>query len=201
MAKKVDTKWLTRVSILTAVTLILGFTPLGYIKTPIMEITFLMIPVSIGAMTLGTGAGTILGTVFGITSFIQALIAPNVLSTPLMAISPFRLFLMCLLPRILMGFLTGVIFSALKKVDKTKGNALSYIITSIASPLMNTIFFVSALLLFFGSADVIKEYMGQFPSFFAWVVAFVGTNGLIEAAVAAVVGGALSKVLSRFAFK
>ena len=201
MAKKVDTKWLTRVSILTAVTLILGFTPLGYIKTPIMEITFLMIPVSIGAMTLGTGAGTILGTIFGITSFIQALIAPNVLSTPLMAISPFRLFLMCLLPRILMGFLTGVIFSALKKVDKTKGNALSYIITSIASPLMNTIFFVSALLLFFGSADVIKEYMGQFPSFFAWVVAFVGTNGLIEAAVAAVVGGALSKVLSRFAFK
>ena len=201
MVKKVDTKWLTRVSILTAVTLILGFTPLGYIKTPIMEITFLMIPVSIGAMTLGTGAGTIIGTVFGITSFIQALIAPNVLSTPLMAISPFRLFLMCLLPRILMGFLTGVIFSAIKKADKTKGKALSYIVTSIASPLMNTIFFVSALLLFFGSADVIKEYMGQFPSFFAWVAAFVGTNGLIEAGVAAVVGGALSKVLSRFAFK
>ena len=69
--KKFSTKYLVEMALLVAIILIMAFTPIGYIRTAGLEITLIVVPVAVGAVTLGPAAGAILGGVFGVTSFIQ----------------------------------------------------------------------------------------------------------------------------------
>ena len=73
MAKATEkTRRLTQLALLVAIMLVLAFTPLGYLKLgPALEITFMTIPVAVGAILLGPASGAFLGGVFGLTSFIQ----------------------------------------------------------------------------------------------------------------------------------
>ena len=72
MAKATEkTRRLVQMSILIAIMLILAFTPLGYLKVGAIDITFMTIPVVVGAILLGPASGAVLGGVFGLTSFIQ----------------------------------------------------------------------------------------------------------------------------------
>ena len=59
---------------------------------------------------------------------------------------------------------------------------------------------MSALMLFFGQSEYILSMQGSM-NVFAFVLAFVGVNGLIEAIVCAVVGTAISKALYMFLYK
>lgn len=70
--KKFSTKFLVEMALLVAIILIMAFTPLGYIKTAGIEITLIVVPVAVGAVTLGPAAGAILGGVFGLASFCAA---------------------------------------------------------------------------------------------------------------------------------
>ena len=65
------TRRLVYMAILIAIILVMAFTPLGYLKTAGIEITFIQVPVIVGAILMGPAAGAILGGVFGFTSFIQ----------------------------------------------------------------------------------------------------------------------------------
>ena len=71
--KTFSTKYLVEMALLVAIILLMAFTPIGYIKTAGLEITLIVVPVAVGAVTLGPTAGAILGGVFGITCFIQCL--------------------------------------------------------------------------------------------------------------------------------
>ena len=71
MKKKMNTTYMVELAVLIAIILIMAFTPIGYIRTLGLEITLIVVPVAVGAVTLGPMAGLILGTIFGITSFIQ----------------------------------------------------------------------------------------------------------------------------------
>lgn len=55
--KKFSTKFLVEMALLVAIILIMAFTPLGYIKTAGIEITLIVVPVAVGAVTLGPAAG------------------------------------------------------------------------------------------------------------------------------------------------
>ena len=72
MKKNVNVQRMAEIALLTAIVLILAFTPLGYLKTPWgVEITFIVVPVAVGSVILGPTAGAFLGLVFGMTSFVQ----------------------------------------------------------------------------------------------------------------------------------
>mgnify|MGYP000445815012 CR=1 FL=1 len=62
---KFSTKYLVEMALLVAIILLMAFTPIGYIKTAGLEITLIVIPVAVGAVTLGPAAGAILGGVDG----------------------------------------------------------------------------------------------------------------------------------------
>ena len=64
-----DVRYLVQLAVLTALLLLLEITGLGYIKTPVLEFTVMQVPVILGAIILGPGAGALLGGVFGLTSF------------------------------------------------------------------------------------------------------------------------------------
>ena len=192
---KFSTKHLVEMALLVAIILLMAFTPIGYIKTAGLEITLIVVPVAVGAVTLGPTAGAILGGVFGITSFIQCF-GMSTFGVALFSVSPLRTAIVCIVPRVLMGWLTAVIFKAVSSKDKT--SFVQYLVASIAGPLLNTILFTGTLLLLFNNAPIIIQLKEQFGStnVMAFAAAFVGVNGLIEAGVCAVLGTALCKALS-----
>ena len=181
-------------ALIIAIMLIMAFTPLGYIKMPTIEITLMPIPVVVGAILLGPSSGLLFGAVFGLTSFLQCIGFPTLswFGSMLFEINRLFTFFMCMIPRMLMGFLAGLIFMGLKKIDKTK--FVSYIVTCVSGAVMNTVFFLMFLVLFFGTSSFILDMKGN-TNLIMFMVTLVGINGLIEAGVCAFVGVAVSKVL------
>ncbi len=192
--KKFSTKQFVEMALLTAIIVLLAFTPIGYIRTFGLEITLIVVPVTVGAVTLGPAAGAVLGAVFGITSFIQCF-GMSPFGAVLLGINPLSTFVVCVVSRVLMGFLTGLIYQGLQKAAAVR--KVSVVIANLMGPLLNTFFFMGSLILFFYRTDYIQglaESMGA-SNALAFVIAFVGINGVVEAVVCFIVGSAISKAL------
>jgi len=192
MGRNAKTLWMVQTAILSAIIIIMTFTPIGYLKVGVIDITFMMIPVVIGAVIVGPACGAFLGGVFGITSFLQCFgISP--FGTTLLGINPIFTFIMCMVPRILMGLFVGLIFKALSKIDKTK--IWSFAVASLSGAVINTILFVvGALILFFGTSEYIQ---GFGKNLLAILSVLITINAVIEAAVCMVAGTAITKALSK----
>jgi len=189
--KRKKTLQLVQMAVLTAIIILMAFTPLGYLKIGIVSITFLMIPVAIGAILLGPVAGAILGAVFGATSFAQCF-GLEPFGTALMSINPFFTFVLCFIPRILMGLLVGLIYKGMMKFPETK--FFPYMVASASAAILNTVLFVGALLLLFGNNAEVHKMFGTSD---LWVIItiLITSNALIEIAVSLVVGTAVTKAL------
>ena len=197
--------------ILTALLVLMAFTPIGYLKVGAISISFLMIPVALGAIALGPWAGAALGGVFGITSFVQCF-GMDVFGTFLMDINPFATFVMCVGARVLAGFLAGLVASGFKKAadgyqkKDRPGTSLAirfvgYSVTGLCGALFNTACFMGALLAFFWNNTEFIAKMQEWgfdtsaiAKFFA---AFVGTNAIVEAIAAFIITGAIGSALYR----
>ena len=137
---------LVLLGLLTAVVALFSLTPIGSIPIGPLSITLNIIPIAIAAIALGPVGGLIMGTVFGIFSFLQCF-GIGVLSgmgAATLEISPVLTFVQRVVPRALDGLLVGLIFSALSRISSKK--ALS-IISSIVSGIILIGLFLSFLLL------------------------------------------------------
>ena len=187
--KKTKTLRMAQLALMIAIVLVMAFTPLGYFRTAGLEITLLMIPVTVGAIVLGPTAGAILGLAFGITSF--AICPTSTFGATLLNISPFYTFIVCVIARIAAGWVAGLTFKAL---DKTNFK-FKFEVSSLLGPLYNTLFFMGTLVGFFYNT----EYIQQMATFFgttnpiSFIVAFVGLQGLVEAIVCFIISGIISK--------
>ncbi len=80
------------VGLLSAITVVLGMTGLGFIPIPPINATILHIPTLIGALLEGPRIGSLIGFIFGCYSMAQAFMAPNIMSfvfyNPLVSILP-----------------------------------------------------------------------------------------------------------------
>lgn len=189
---------LIQLALLTSVILLLAFTPLGYLRIGLLEITFLTIPVIVGACTLGPAAGAFLGAVFGATSFATCF-GSSAFGTALLGIQPVLTFLVCVPTRILMGFFSGLLFQFFYRLDKKK--IFCYGAACLSGAVLNTVFFMSALVLCFGQTDFIQSIWNELTpgsNVIVFILAFVGVQGAVEALVCGVVGAAISKALSHF---
>ncbi len=174
-AKRRKTLLLTQNAVLAAIIILMAFTPIGYLQIGLIKMTFIMIPVAVGSIALGEKSGAFLGLVFGITSFIQCF-GLDVFGTTLMGINPIFTFIMCIVPRTLMGYLCGAIYKFIARKKKK----LAFWIASLSAPLLNTIFFMTLLLVFFGNSDYIMSLREGTANIWAFIVAFVGLNGVME---------------------
>lgn len=181
-------------AVLIAIILIMGFTPLGYLRTAGLEISLLTIPVVVGAMVVGPGCGALLGLIFGLTSFYQCF-GMSVFGAALLAVNPFLTFLVCVPTRALMGYLSGLIFKGLLKVDKTR--TVTYFVTGLLGAFLNTLLFMGTLMICFGNSSFIKEMNTKNLNVFAFVLFLCGINGLLEMPLSCIVGGGVAKALSR----
>ena len=194
--QKMDTVYMVEMALLIAVILIMAFTPIGYIRTLGLEITLIVVPVAVGAVTLGPAAGAALGAVFGITSFIQCF-GMSPFGAALLGINPIYTFIVCVLPRTLMGWLTGLLYQGFLKCGPLKKGAV--VLANLCCPLLNTFFFMGTLVLFFYQTDYVQGIATELGAgnFLMFIVLFVGLNGLVEAAACFVAGSAVSQALKK----
>lgn len=188
------TRRLTRLALLAALVLVLAYTPLGYIHIGPMAVTFIMIPVTVGAILLGPAEGAALGCVFGLTSF-STCFGSDPFGTALLAIDPPATFAMCVAARALAGWLTGLIFRALHRPGRPALSNLAFGAAALAGPVLNTALFMGSLVLFFYHTDFVQGYVTALGAAnpLAFVALFVGTQGAVEAALGFVVSGLLCR--------
>lgn len=173
--------------------------PLGLIKA-----TTLHIPVIIGCLLLGPRYGAVLGAMFGLVSFLSNTMSPAVLSfafTPLVPVpgtpngSPLSL-VICFVPRILVGVVPWFVYRGLQKLMKesSRGEILSMAIAGASGAILNTGLVMS--LIYFLFRDAYASVNGIPVEAVAGVVlGVVGTNGVAETALAAVLTPAIGKIL------
>jgi len=185
------TKYLVELAVLVAILLLLELTGLGYIKTGFLEFTVMQVPVAIGAILLGPAAGAVLGGVFGLTSFWECF-GKSAFGAILLGVNPLSTFVVCFVPRVLMGWLCGLIFRGFFRASG--GKIWSYFAASLCGALLNTALFMSALMLLFGNSDYILKLRNG-ASVLKFVVAMVGVQGLLEAVICCVLGAVISRAL------
>ena len=94
----------------------------------------------------------------------------------LFEINPFLAFLQRFLPRLLMGLLTAYIFILIKKhINSTVG----YFVAGFSAAFLNTLLFMTALIVLFGNTDYINELMGG-KNVIVFICTFVGINAIFE---------------------
>lgn len=188
-----STLYMVELALMVAIIFIMAFTPLGYFRTPGLSITFLTVPVAVGAVILGPKGGAICGLAFGITSLIQAFIGGS-FGTMLLSINPVGTAFTCIVPRILEGWLCGLVFQAVRKVSKNS----AYFAASLACPLLNTVLFMGSLVVIFYHTDYIQGFVETLgvSNPFTFVVAFVGAQGAIEAVVCFLIASVVSRALA-----
>lgn len=186
---------LTLLGLLTAVLLVLSYTPLGYLNIGPLALTLNMIPVAIASIALGPVGGAFTGAVFGITSVLQCV---GIGGTSLMgqitfSISPVLTIIQRLVARILVGLCTGYIYKLLKK---PLGHTAASFITGFSAAFLNTVFFMGALVLLFGNTDYVRDLIGG-QNVILWVCTYVGVQALFEMGLSTVITGILAKALEK----
>ena len=189
------TQYMVETALLVAVTIIMSFTVLGTIPTPFLSLSIGTLPVALAAMLIGPVAGMICGLTFGLCSFIKALNGASGLLTTLVTISPFGAFVTAVVAR----FLDATVTSFIHKFIKGKLKTASYYITGALMPLLNTVFFMGSLCLLFYNTDYVQGLVAKFNATtpFTFVIAMVGVQATVEAAVGCVLGGTIAMVLSK----
>ena len=142
----------------------------------------------------GPAAGALLGGVFGLISFWECF-GKSSFGVVLLGINPIYTFLVCVPTRILAGWLCGLAFKALSKVDKSR--LWSFGAAGLCGALCNTVFFMTTLCLCFYHTEFIQNIVQALGSAnpFLFVIAFVGVNGLIEAIVCFFTGAVIAKAV------
>ena len=190
---------LSELALLAALVLLMAFTPLGYLQTPWgLQITFIVVPVAIGAVILGPGAGAALGLIFGLTSFANSF--TSALGSVFLQENAFFTFILAVVPRILVGLLPGLLYAVLKKHARTRTVGMA--VCCLLTPLLNTLLYMSTLSLLFGQTWLgIAQGAGYGGdggiSLLGFMLASVAVNGVAEAAACLILGTAVCAALQK----
>ena len=197
--KKHDTRWMVSVALMAAIVIVLANTPLGMIQLPIIKATTVHIPVILGAILLGPGAGAILGAVFGICSLVSNTMAPTLLS---FAFSPFlsttgipgalKAIWISVGCRVLIGVAAGWLWVLFTKIKLNQFIALP--IVGFVGSMVNTVTVMGSIYFLFAQQYAEAKEVAL-TAVFGLVMGTVTASGIPEAIAAAILVLALGKVL------
>ncbi len=196
MNKNFNTKQLVLLGLLTALVVVLT-----YFNLPIgpLSISMTVIPVAIAAIALGPIGGAVIGAVWGVCSFLQCfgILGVSGMGVFTVQISPVLTFLQRFIPRVLEGYCAGWVFRFVSKATHPK---ISCFITGFATALMNTIFFMSALVILFGNDQGFVETYMKGQSAIAYIVGAISINAILEMVAATIFAGGVGFALCQAKF-
>ena len=188
-----STRTFVILSLLVAVVIVLGY--LSIPLAPGLALTFNMIPVAIAAIALGPTGGAVIGLAFGLVSFLQCfgIFGSSPMGVITLGISPVLTFIQRVAPRLLDGALLGLVYNAVKKkLPLTVGCAL----TGFLAAFLNTIFFMTALVVLFKDSAYMQEKMAGLSPL-AYVLASIGAQAVVEMITSTILTGAIGTALTR----
>lgn len=197
--KHLDTRYLVSLAMMCAVLLVLGMTGIGFIQLPVIKATTMHIPVILGAILLGPGAGAVLGGVFGLCSIWANTTAPGLLS---FAFSPFmtteglpgvlKSLWIALVCRILLGLLAGWFWKLFKKVLKKDYVALP--VTAALASVCHTILVMGSIYILLAQQYADAKNVAA-SAVFDLVLGTIVASGIPEAIAAAILVTGIGKAL------
>ncbi|WEG73412.1 ECF transporter S component [Vagococcus intermedius] len=180
---------LTIRAILTAIILIQGMVPfLGFIPLGLISLTIVHITVIIAAITLGTKDGMFIGLMWGLTTLIRAWTMPTTPMDTLVFTNP----IISVLPRVIVGLVTGVIFTILYK--KSQKLSVSTMIAAALGTLTNT-FLVLGLMGLLYTTPVAESFGTTAAGLWTVLGAAILTNGVPEIIAAVIITPIIVKAI------
>ena len=180
-----------------ALELVFRLIGLGRVPVGPLNMSFLTVPIAVGAMLLGPLEGMALGTVFGLCSLWDAINGAGGMTNILFGISPVHTVILCVGMRALMGLLTGLVFRLAKGLEKK--DVLCWFVGAFSAPFLNTLLFMGYIVLAFYQTEYVQGLAAAKgagnPLMF--IVLLVGLQGLIEMVVCTITAGAAAKAVAR----
>ncbi|OOM16331.1 ECF transporter S component [Clostridium saccharobutylicum] len=176
--QRLSVRQITMIGMLSAISIFLGLTGLGFIPIPPVKATIMHIPVIIGAIVEGPIVGALVGLVFGLFSMYQAFTTP--LPTSFIFWNP----IIALVPRILIGIIAYYVYVFFR--NKIHKQSISIGIAAICATLTNTIGVLGLTYLIY--VDKYSAAIGINRAVAGATIGMIGiTNGIPEAIVSAVI--------------
>lgn len=180
---------MTIISMLIAILIIQTFVPiLGYIPLGPIDVTIVHITVILTAVLFGSKMGLTVGTIWGILSMIRAYTQPTPFN--IVFLNP----LISVVPRMLVGWISGLIFQWVKN---RLSERLSYTVTALVGTLLNTILVLGGIYIF--AAETYAYALGVPASALLSILGtVVATNGVIEVIASMIILPLVAGPLTRF---
>lgn len=196
--QKISVQTLTQLAILVAIEVVMKLIGLGSVPVGPLYMSFLTVPIAIGAIVIGPMASMLLGGIFGFVSFMDAIKGTSIMTSTLLGVSAVHTFILCFGMRLLMGLCVGIVYRAMTKACKN-GTANCFV-ASLSAPLLNTLFFMGYIVLVFYHTEFIQSKVADLGAVnpLMFVVLLVGVQGLIEAIVCCAAGGVITRAVSSF---
>lgn len=163
--------------VLSAISIFLGLTPLGFIPWGGASLTIIHIPVILGAVLEGPVVGLVVGLIFGLSSMLRAAIAPTgpldvAFTNPLISV----------LPRLFIGPVAWLIWTALKRWP-----VIGLIGAGLGGSITNTVLVLGMIGLVPSALGILRDITaaGSTPTIaLLWTIALA--NGVPEAIASAI---------------
>ena len=159
-----------------------------------LTLSLVLVPIVVGAVLYGAGAGALLGGVFGVLVSVMAIQGQlGVLTNMMVAYNPVLTVAICMLKGVAAGWLAGLANGAFKKRP-----LIGIFAAAAVAPLANTGIFVAGMLTVFRGvmldfADGIG--MGGVGALYFAIVVLVGVNFVIEFGANLVLSPAISSIV------
>ena len=195
---KKTTLRLVELAMLVALIVVLQFTGAS-IPIGLVPLTFVLVPIVVGAFLLGPVDGAILGAAFGIITVIQT--PQNAILTFLFNANPVIYITLAIMKAVLAGFMAGLVYKLLGKAFGEKLVYLKTMLASIMAPIVNTgVFALGMFAFFYPQLGALPE---QFPEFFGGfsnpvqvlILGLIGFNFVGEFIVSLVLTPAVVRIL------
>lgn len=177
--------------VLLALVIVMQFVG-GTIKiTPTTSLSFVLVPIVLGAILLGPWAGAFLGFVFGLITLLFGVTGADGFTNILFTQSPVLTTLTCLVKGTAAGLVPGAVYRPLSK----KNTFAAALVASALAPVMNTGIFILGGLTMSGVISQNFVADGSTVIYFL-VIGCAGVNFLIEFAINLVLAPAIHRVVT-----
>ena len=162
----------------------------GFFRIGETSLSFVLVPIVLGAVLIGWWAGAILGFAFGFIVLMYGVTGADPFTNILFTAHPVLTTLTCLVKGIAAGVVPGLIYPLIAKKNKLAG----VIVASALAPLMNTGLFIIGALLMSGTIATNFVAEGSTVVYFLFI-ACAGLNFIIEFAINLVLSPAIHRVV------
>ena len=188
-------KNITFLGVLTALIIVLQVLGSNIVVFGTVRLSFVLVPIVLGAIMLGVRGGVFLGFVFGLITIIMGAVGADPFTYVLLNESPFLCVATCLVKAVCAGLISALTYKAVSVRNKT----IALFVSAIVAPVVNTgLFILGALAMgnvlndnFVANGEALIHFL---------IIGCAGINFLVELSINVVLAPALRVVLKAFKF-